>query len=401
MGSAWEPLRICVQTVLFNLENKMIKSTSTILIIDDEPALLLGLAAKIKRHGYDVFTACNGQEGLQKAKECLPDLILSDVMMPPPNGFELRRLMGQDPHLASIPFIFLTARNGVDDRVNGIREGADDYITKPFVTEELLARMEAVLRRVRVEQARGRDEARESARQEMEKLKQEILQNFHHEMRTPLTNIIMPLELVVNKKFSDPEEQTHFIRMALSSVDRLESLVTDFILLTNIDYGNLNRIRQPIDIKNHILLPVEKRLARYQNKGLKFTHVVHGNGGIAAPRREFTHSIVHLLDNAFKFTPENGRILLHLDIAAHGGAVITVENEGSSIPYDLWESVFQKFYQVSQGDNREHEGLGVGLFIAREVFRSLGGDVEILDFPHGCCVQALLPDLKADDVTYG
>jgi len=184
---------------------------STILIIDDEPALLLGLSAKIKRQGYHVVTASNGSEGMQKAKEVLPDLILSDVMMPPPNGFELRRLMGQDPRLASIPFIFLTARSGVEDRVNGIRDGADDYITKPFVTEELFARIEAVLRRVNVAREHGREEMRASAQQDMEKLKREILQNFHHEMRTPLTNIIMPLELVVNKKFEDPEEQSRFI----------------------------------------------------------------------------------------------------------------------------------------------------------------------------------------------
>ena len=103
----------------------MDRPSSTILIIDDEPALRLGLAAKIKRQGYEVFTACDGRDGLQKAKECRPDLILSDVMMPPPNGFELRRLMEQDPQLASIPFIFLTARTGVDDRVSGIRDGAD------------------------------------------------------------------------------------------------------------------------------------------------------------------------------------------------------------------------------------------------------------------------------------
>lgn len=379
----------------------MDKKPYTILIIDDEPALRLGLAAKIKRQGYEVFTACDGRDGWQKAKECLPDLILSDVMMPPPDGFELRRLMGQDPQLASIPFIFLTARTGVEDRVNGIRDGADDYVTKPFVTEELLARMEAVLRRVQLEQARGRDEVRESARQDMEKLKQEILQNFHHEMRTPLTNIIMPLELVVNKKFENPEEQIHFIRMALSSVDRLESLVTDFILLTNIDYGNLNGIRQPIDVKNHILLPVEKRLARYNDKGLQFTHEITGDGCIRAPRRECTHAIVHILDNAFKFTPGGGRVILRVDIQANGGAVITVDNEGDPIPHTMREKVFERFYQISQGDSREHEGLGVGLFIAREIFRSMGGEVAVLDYPNGCRLQATLPDLKPDDISYG
>lgn len=373
----------------------------TVLIIDDEPALRLGLAAKIKRRGYQVVTACDGLDGMQKAKDVLPDLIVSDVMMPPPNGFELRKLMSQDPQLSFIPFIFLTARTGVDDRVNGIREGADDYITKPFETEELLARMEAVLRRVQVEQARGRDEMRATARQEMEKLKNEILQNFHHEMRTPLTNIAMPLELIVQNKFSDPEEQTRFIRMALSSVERLESLVTDFILLTNIDHGNLNHIRQQIDIKDHILAPIQKRLQRYTDKGLTFVYDIRGEGQIRAPRREFSHAIVHLLDNGFKFCPVGGTVKLGIDVDTNGGALITVENDGTPIPVELREKVFERYYQGSQGDSREHEGLGVGLFIARFVFRSLGGDVSVLESEKVCRVQAALPNIRDEDVCYG
>src|SRR5215216_438262 len=374
---------------------------STILVIDDEPALLLGLAARIKRQGYHVVTASNGSEGLQKAKEVLPDLILSDVMMPPPNGFELRRLMSQDPHLASIPFIFLTARSGVEDRVNGIRDGADDYITKPFVTEELFARIEAVLRRVSVARERGREEMRASAQQDLEQLKREILQNFQHEMRTPLSNIIMPLELVVNKKFEDPEEQIQFVRTALSSVDRLESLVTDFILLTNIDHSDLNRIRQRVDINNHILLPIQKRLARYNSKGLNFVPEVKGVGEIMAPRREFSHAIVHLLDNAFKFSPVGGTVKLSLEMGARGGAMIRVEDEGPGIPVNLREKVFERYYQISQGDNREQEGLGVGLFISRAVFSSLGGSVAALDSLKGCLIQAILPNLRPEDISYG
>jgi len=374
---------------------------STILVIDDEPALLLGLAAKIKRQGYHVVTASNGSEGMQKAKEVLPDLILSDVMMPPPNGFELRKLMGQDPHLASIPFIFLTARSGVEDRVNGIRDGADDYITKPFETEELFARIEAVLRRVNVARERGREEARASAQQDMEQLKREILQNFQHEMRTPLSNIIMPLELVVNKKFEDPEEQIQFVRAALSSVDRLESLVTDFILLTNIDHGDLNRIRQRIDMNNHILLPIQKRLARYKTKELDFIQRIQGQGEIAAPRREFIHALTHLVDNAFKFSPEHGKVLFTLDIGTNGGATVLVQDEGVGIPSELREKVFERYYQISQGDNREQEGLGVGLFIARSVFSSLGGGVSVLNSSRGCQVQAVLPNLGPEDISYG
>ncbi len=374
---------------------------STILIIDDEPALLMGLAARIKRQGYHVVTASDGSEGLLKAQETLPDLILSDVMMPPPNGFELRKLMEQDPRLASIPFIFLTARSGVEDRVNGIRDGADDYITKPFVTEELFARIEAVLRRVNTARERGRAEVRASAQQDMEQLKREILQNFQHEMRTPLSNIIMPLELVVNKKFEDPEEQIQFVRTALSSVDRLESLVTDFILLTNIDHSDLNRIRQRVDVNNHILLPIQKRLARYKTKELNFAPEVKGVGEIMAPRREFSHAIVHLLDNAFKFSPVGGTVKLSLEMGARGGAMIRVEDDGPGIPVDMREKVFERYYQISQGDNREQEGLGVGLFISRAVFSSLGGSLTILDSSKGCLAQAILPNLRPEDISYG
>jgi two-component system, sensor histidine kinase and response regulator len=315
---------------------------ATILIIDDEPALLLGLAAKIKRQGYHVVTASDGSEGMQRAKEVLPDLILSDVMMPPPNGFELRRLMGQDPRLASIPFIFLTARNGVEDRVKGIRDGADDYITKPFVSEELFARIEAVLRRIKESQARGREEGRESLQQEMENLKREVLQNFHHELRTPLSNIIMPLELVINNKFENPEEQIRFIRLALSSVERLESLATDFILLSNIDNGDLNRIRQAIDINSHILLPIRKRLERYKTKELEFVCEIKGQGEITAPRREFIHAVMHLVDNAFKFSAERGTVKFSLESGINGGAILVVENEGLGIPQDMREKVFER-----------------------------------------------------------
>ncbi|HJR81485.1 MAG TPA: hybrid sensor histidine kinase/response regulator [Anaerolineales bacterium] len=373
----------------------------TILIVDDEPALLMGLAATIRRHGYHVITASNGRDGLQKAKESLPDLILSDVMMPPPNGFELRKMMSLDPDLAAIPFIFLTARSNPEDRVSGIREGADDYITKPFVTEELLARIEAVFRRVKTEQARGREQMKVMAEQDMNKLRHEILQNFHHELRTPLSNILMPLELAANNKFNTPEEQSKFIHIALSNADRLESLVTDLILMSNIDQGNLNTIRQPIDVDLHILAPIGKRLERYKSKDLKFVTDIPEQSRITAPRREFVHALVHLMDNAFKFSFDQGLVGLTVQPGSNGGANLWIRDEGPGIPAELREKVFERFYQVSQGDRREYEGLGVGLTIARAVFQSLKGNVQILDSPLGCVVHAFLPDHSPEDLVYG
>ena len=372
----------------------------TILVIDDEPAIRLGLATTIRRYGYSVITAVNGDDGFIKARQSLPDLIVSDVMMPDLNGFEMKQQMSEDPILAPIPFIFLTARTGNEDRVAGIRKGADDYVTKPFVTEELMARIEAVLRRVETEQERGREQMKQSVKDEMEKLRREVLQNFSHELRTPLGNVMMSLDVVVNHKFSTEEEQHEFLRIAHSSADRLETLVADIILLSDIDQNNLNLTRQVIDMEHHILAPIRRRLARYEIKRLNFVYDVEMNGVIKAPRREFTQSLVHLADNAFKFSPQHGSVKLVVKPSENGGAIITIQNEGFGIPVTLREKVFERFYQVSQGDGREFQGLGVGLTIARAVFSGLGGEVKILDSESGCYVLAALPDLRSEDSTY-
>ncbi len=372
-----------------------------ILIIDDDPALLMGVAATIKKHGYRVATAEGGNEGMEKAKEVLPDLILSDVMMPPPNGFELRKLMSSDPLLSAIPFIFLTARSDTDDKVNAIIDGADDYITKPFITNELIARIGAVIRRIQIAETRGRDQAKVIAEADLERVRQEILQNFHHEIRTPLSNIMMPLKLAIDNKFSDGQEQSKFLKIALSNADRLESLTTDLILLSNIDHGNLNTIRQSINFNLDVRAAVARRLERYAGKNLEFTLDISTQERVFAPRREFTHVLVHLVDNAFKFTSDLGKIHLRVSPKDNGGVVLDVWDDGPGIPPHLHEKVFERFFQISQGDTREFEGMGVGLTIARAVFQSLNGEVKILTSSKGCHVQAALPNLQPDDITYG
>ncbi len=373
----------------------------TILIVDDEPAVLLGLASKIRRQGYQVVTAGDGVQALDRIKETSPDLVLSDVMMPPPNGFELRKLLSEDPKFAAIPFIFLTARTSVEDRILGLKDGADDYITKPFETEELFARIQAVFRRVNVERERTREAMKEAAQRDMERLKHEILQNFHHELRTPLTNILLPLELAANYRLDDPAELSRILRVALSNADRLESLVTDLILLNSIDQSTLNSIRQYVDLKANVIPAVQRRLDRYGEKKLTLEWDVPAETVIYAPRREFVHAVVHLADNAFKFSPENGTIRISIQPGCDGGALIQVRDEGPGIPSDLREKVFERFYQISQGDTRQADGLGVGLTIARSVFEHMEGYVRILDSDRGCQVSAFLPDRRHEEQIYG
>ncbi|MFP5378285.1 MAG: response regulator transcription factor [Vicinamibacteria bacterium] len=116
-----------------------------ILVIEDEPQMLLGLRDNLELEGYEVATAADGDEGLQKAAQFQPDLILLDVMLPRKHGFDVcRELRARS---STTPIVMLTARSAETDKVLGLELGADDYVTKPFSITELLARVRAVLRR--------------------------------------------------------------------------------------------------------------------------------------------------------------------------------------------------------------------------------------------------------------
>jgi DNA-binding response OmpR family regulator len=116
-----------------------------ILVIEDEPQMLLGLRDNLELEGYEVETATDGDEGLQKAATFQPDLVILDVMLPRKNGFDVCRELRARSN--TTPVVMLTARNQETDKVLGLELGADDYVTKPFSITELLARVRAVLRR--------------------------------------------------------------------------------------------------------------------------------------------------------------------------------------------------------------------------------------------------------------
>jgi DNA-binding response OmpR family regulator len=118
-----------------------------ILVVDDEPDLLWALRYALGDQGYDVDTASNAAEASALVEERRPDLILMDIVMPGIDGFELCRQLRRDPRFATIPVIFLTALLDTADRVKGLDEGADDFVSKPFELGELKARIRAVLRR--------------------------------------------------------------------------------------------------------------------------------------------------------------------------------------------------------------------------------------------------------------
>jgi two-component system OmpR family response regulator len=124
-----------------------------VLVVDDEPSLAELLASVLRYEGWEVQTAGDGTGAVRTAREFRPDAVVLDIMLPDFDGLEvLRRVRAELPHVC---VLFLTARDAVEDRVAGITAGGDDYVTKPFSLEEVLARLRGLLRRAGITRARG------------------------------------------------------------------------------------------------------------------------------------------------------------------------------------------------------------------------------------------------------
>lgn len=128
---------------------------ASILVIDDEPDLLDNLRLALEEAGYQVFTAANGQSALNMLRQQAVNLVLSDIAMPDMNGYQLFEQIQQIPHLAGIPFVFLTARALDSDIRYGKELGVDDYLTKPFRLADLLAVVRGKIRRAQTAQQSG------------------------------------------------------------------------------------------------------------------------------------------------------------------------------------------------------------------------------------------------------
>jgi signal transduction histidine kinase len=362
-----------------------------ILVIDDDRKFALGLVAVLRREGYQVHHASNGVEGMSAIRNLKPDMILCDIMMPPPNGIQLKAELSQDPIFGQIPFIFLTARTAQVDKLIGLDSGADDYITKPFDIDELLARVQAVLRRYR----RGSQTSMQANLADLEKLRGSISAVIGHEMHAPMDLILATLETILKEKFeSDDAELQRYITTVNNNAYRIKFLIEDLEYLYSLSEGDLVYYDQQVDIEQNVRKPIENVLKGWEYKHLNVEISLDPDTIIFAPSDKFGHIVSHLVDNACKYTPVNGKIWITLHPNSVGGCFFEVTNEGESIPVELREKVFERYYQVHQQSTQEGGGLGLGLTIARAYARAWGGDVHIMDNPFGCRIRMVLPHMK-------
>jgi two-component system OmpR family response regulator len=147
-------------------------TTQRILVVDDESSISELIATSLRFVGFDVRTAATGSQALTIAEEFKPHALILDVMLPDQNGFEVCRQVRQDGH--SVGVLFLTAKDTVEDKITGLTIGGDDYVTKPFSLEELVARLRALLRRIGATTVEGDDEKVRFADLELDEATHEV-----------------------------------------------------------------------------------------------------------------------------------------------------------------------------------------------------------------------------------
>lgn len=186
------------------------------LVIDDDPSIVRFLEIYLEGQGFRIHSALTGAEGIETARQLVPDIILLDYVMPDLNGLEVLRRLKQDERTRSIPVVVLTARSEVGEKVKGLDLGVDDYITKPFDIRELKARLVSILTR--------RREQVETTEAEKLKTLREVIASVSHEVNNPLAAILMCAE-ALERRHTELEDVTEKSRVIQENVLRIRDIL--------------------------------------------------------------------------------------------------------------------------------------------------------------------------------
>lgn len=344
-------------------------SKAKLLVVEDEHNLLLGIRDILELDDYSVVTASNGQQALdvlKSQKGALPDLILSDIMMPYMDGIQFLQEVRKNEAWVKIPFIFLTAKGAKGDIQKGKLMGVDDYLVKPFDADDLLVAVESRLSRHHA--------INQAAEVEIHDIKRNILTILNHEFRTPLTLVVAYADMLKDnnvEQMSD-EELLLFLREINMGADRLRHLVENFILLVELETDdaakNYEWRSHPITNFSAIL---ESACDRYRNHS-RYTNPLELVMPAQLPTvfgdREYIMTMLNeLLDNAFKFSPNGDPITVEARIV-EGGLQLRIIDRGRGIPPKEVENIFKSFYQVNR-EQFEDQGAGSGLAIVSGLAR--------------------------------
>jgi two-component system, sensor histidine kinase and response regulator len=350
----------------------------TILVIEDEKALLEMLQDLLTAENFEVVGASDGKTGIELARTHLPNLIISDVMMPEADGFDVLRALRASPATATIPFIFLTARADKTDWRQGMELGADDYLTKPFTRAELLKAIA-----VRLEKQVAIDEQQT---QKLEQLRSSIALSLPLELRSPLNSILGYSQLLSDESDSLERSEIQGISKTIhKSAERLYRLTQNFLLYAELELiaTNPERIEALKGSQvSSVALAIEqtaireaKRVGREADLQLE---LVDSSVQIAKVRLE--KIVEELLDNAFKYSPAGTPVhlvgtLVSRDVPLNPFYALSVSDCGRGMSAAQIAEVGA--YQQFDRKLYEQKGSGLGLTITKRLAQLLGGELTI------------------------
>jgi signal transduction histidine kinase len=362
-------------------------SSARVLVVDDNGDMRAYLAQLLSTR-WQVETASDGAHALAAVQADPPDLVLSDVMMPVMDGLALLRALREGERTRTIPVILLSARAGEEATVQGLAGGADDYLVKPFTAGELLARVGAQLAvsELREEALRkGREHAREAERLLAEaraatRSRDDMLGTVSHDLRNPLNAIRLATGLL--ELAAPPGEEGAAVRRASGRIDRsvstMERLIRDLLDVTSIESRKLTLDRRPLDLARLLADLQETFSAAAHEKDVALAFEVPFDlPGIAADRHRILQALSNLVENALKFTPGGGRVVVS---ARHEGSclALAVADTGVGIAPSAIDHVFDRFWHSGQ---RGRSGHGLGLAIASGIAEAHGGTIRATSEP--------------------
>ncbi len=347
---------------------------TTILLVDDDDAILDGTSDLLRLYGYNVITALNGHQALDVMETCLPDLVVADIMMPDMNGYEFFEAVRQRQEWAAIPFIFLSALGQQSDVRRGIRLGADAYVTKPFEPEDLLVAIQARLKRVH--------EIQSATQADVERMKQQLITIFGHELRTPLSYIYGYVNLLQEQHHElDEQSLKEMLDGVQRGAERLVRLIEDLMLVVRLDSGMLKmeiEVRQgPAQVRPIVWEVFGKLKQAAEERDVTLENRVSEDLTVWCMSNYLAEALLRLVDNAIKFSKRGEPGYVLVDAFTQGDqAVIRVHDQGIGIDPSQFEQIFDRFHQVDR-QKMEQQGAGLGLTIARGLIRLHGGDISV------------------------
>jgi signal transduction histidine kinase len=352
------------------------RKITKVLIVDDEPQNVLVMREILSFHPqYICKGAVSGEEALAIVNTFYPDIILLDVMMPGIDGYQVckRIRTGNQHKFAKI--IMVSGMSMIDYRLRGYDAGADDYLTKPYDEDELLAKLEVYSKLSRME--------------EVDTLKTTALNILRHETRTPLNGILLGSELLghmdgLSKKALDYIE---LVRQSGLKIQELVEKITRYFsikdgMVKNLSEQYLCLVISSIISRLHVSAGSEVEVNCGCDKDIKFT----------ADWELLQEAFYYVIDNAFKVSRETGVVTIHCWQKA-ADIIIQVSDQGPGVHPSLTERVFDGLFTPDLLHHRQ--GTGLGLAIAKEIIEEHGGRISCRNQEHcGTLLEIILNDQK-------